>query len=119
MAMTDAPLDTWLPFGHVPRRFHDTEIVSSPADGGPHRCAYADFGRRTQWLMHALDSLGPERGDRAATLAWNGHRRLEAYRAAPCTGRVLHTLDVRLSADHLAYIIGHGLGALAGLPRPP
>jgi fatty-acyl-CoA synthase len=135
MAMMDTPLNTWLLFGHAPRYFHDTEIVSYLPDGGLHRCTYADFGRRAQRLMHALDSLGLERGDRVATLAWNGHRHLEAYWAVPCTGRVLHTLNVRLSADHLAYVIGHaddrvilvdadllplleqvhGLGALAGV----
>ena len=40
-----------------------------------------------------------------ATLAWNSARHLEAYFAVPCTGRVLHTLNVRLSPEELAFII--------------
>ena len=72
-----------------------------------HRYTYADFAKRAQQLMHALDKLGLEDGDRVATLAWNGYRHLECYFAIPCTGRVLHTLNLRLSPEDLAYIIGH------------
>ncbi|MGI5193584.1 long-chain fatty acid--CoA ligase [Streptomyces sp. CA-288835] len=107
MAMMDTPLNTWLLFDHAPRYFPDTEVVTQFADGSRHRYTYADFGRRAQQLMHALDSLGLGRGDRVATLAWNSYRHLEAYWAVPCTGRVLHTLNLRLSPEDLAYIIGH------------
>ena len=57
--------------------------------------------------MHALDRLGIDRGERVATLAWNTYRHLEAYFAVPNTERVLHTLNLRLSPEDLAYIIGH------------
>ena len=57
--------------------------------------------------MHALDRLGIERGERVATLGWNSFRHLEAYFAIPCTARVIHTLNARLSPEDLAYIIGH------------
>jgi fatty-acyl-CoA synthase len=69
------------------------------------RGTYAAFGRRTQQLMHALDRLGFEPGDRVATLAWNSARHLEAYFGVPCTGRVLHTLNVRVSPEELAYML--------------
>jgi fatty-acyl-CoA synthase len=55
--------------------------------------------------MHALDRLGLERGDVVASLAWNSARHLEAYFGVPCTGRVLHTLNARLSAEDLAFIM--------------
>jgi fatty-acyl-CoA synthase len=42
-----------------------------------------------------------------ATLAWNSYRHLEIYYAVPCMGAVLHTLNLRLSTEHLAYIINH------------
>ena len=42
-----------------------------------------------------------------ASLAWNHYRHLEAYFGVPCSGRVLHTLNARLSVDELAYIIDH------------
>jgi fatty-acyl-CoA synthase len=107
MAMMDIPLNSWLLFDHGPRYFHDTEVVTRLPDGSEHRYTYADFGRRAQQLMHALDALALPPGARVATLAWNGYRHLEAYWAVPCTGRVLHTLNVRLSADELAYVVRH------------
>ena len=107
MAMMETPLNTWLLFGHAPRYFADTEVVTRFPDGRVHRYTYAEFARRAQQLMHALDRLGVAGGERVATLAWNGYRHLEAYWAVPCSGRVLHTLNLRLSPDDLAYIIGH------------
>jgi len=107
MAMMETPLNTWLLFEHAPRYFPDTEVVTRFADGRQHRYTYADFGRRARRLMHALDGLGLEAGERVATLAWNSHRHLEAYWAVPCTGRVLHTLNLRLSPEDLGYVIGH------------
>ncbi|MCX4452087.1 long-chain fatty acid--CoA ligase [Streptomyces sp. NBC_01340] len=107
MAMMETPLNTWLLFGHAPRYFPDTEVVTRLPDGRVHRYTYAEFARRAQQLMHALDALGLAPDDRVATLAWNGYRHLEAYWAVPCTGRVLHTLNLRLSPEDLAYVIGH------------
>src|SRR5262249_1818587 len=48
-----------------------------------------------------------ERGDRVATLCWNAHQHLELYFAVTCYGAVLHTLNLRLSPEDLAYIISH------------
>jgi fatty-acyl-CoA synthase len=107
MAMMDVPLNVWLMFDHAPRHHGDVEVVTKKPSGELHRYTYADFGRRAQKLMHALDRLGLEPGDRVATLAWNGYRHLECYFAIPCTGRVLHTLNLRLSPEDLSYIIGH------------
>ena len=42
-----------------------------------------------------------------ATFAWNTARHLELYFAAPCTGRVLHTLNIRLFPEQLTYIVNH------------
>jgi fatty-acyl-CoA synthase len=102
----NTPLGTWLLFQNAATHHGDVEIVSREGSGA-HRYAFADFARRAQQLMHALDALGLEPGDRVATLAWNHYRHLECYFAVPCTGRVLHTLNVRLSTDDLAYIIDH------------
>ena len=104
--MMEDPLNCWLMLDAGPAHAPQVELVSRRPDGTVHRCTYAEFTRRTQQLMGALDRLGLERGDRVATLAWNSHRHLEAYFAAPCTARVLHTLNARLSADELAYIVG-------------
>ena len=63
--------------------------------------------RRTQKLANALQRLGVKPGDRVATLGWNTSRHLEAYFAVPLVGAVLHTLNPRLSATDLAYIMNH------------
>jgi fatty-acyl-CoA synthase len=42
-----------------------------------------------------------------ATFAWNTARHHELYFAAPCSGRVLHTLNIRLFPDQLTYIVNH------------
>jgi fatty-acyl-CoA synthase len=67
--------------------------------------------------MHALDRLGIEPGEPVATLAWNGHRHLEAYFGVPCSRRVLHTLNLRLSIDDLEFIVNHA-GDVAILVDP-
>jgi fatty-acyl-CoA synthase len=83
------------------------EIVTRRPDKSFHRYTYADFVRRAKKLAVALGQLGLEKSDRVATLAWNNHQHLEAYFGVPCSGMVLHTINPRLSADDLAYIINH------------
>jgi fatty-acyl-CoA synthase len=105
MTMMDVQLNNWLLFAHTQRHNAEVEIVSRSASGDVHRYTYDDFGRRSQQLMHALDALELEQGAAVATLAWNHHRHLECYFGIPCTGRLLHTLNVRLAPAELAYII--------------
>jgi fatty-acyl-CoA synthase len=105
MTMMDVQLNNWLLFAHTQRHNAEVEIVSRSASGDVHRYTYDDFGRRSQQLMHALDALELEQSAAVATLAWNHHRHLECYFGIPCTGRLLHTLNVRLAPAELAYII--------------
>ena len=88
--------------------FGGTEVVTRLPDRSFHRYTYADFGRRARQLAVALQRLGLERGDRVATLCWNHYQHLEAYFGIPCAGLVLHTLNLRLHPDDLAYIASHG-----------
>lgn len=105
--MMDVELNAWLLFGHSGSHHGKAEIVSRLPDGATHRYTYADMARRSQRLMHGLDRLAIEPGERVATLAWNGYRHLEAYFGIPCSGRVIHTLNLRLSSEDLVYIINH------------
>ena len=105
--MMDVQLGAWLLFDHASTHHAGTEIVSKTAGGDLHRYTYADFARRSQQLMHGLDHLGLELGARVATLAWNHYRHLEVYFGVPCSRRVVHTLNPRLSPADLTYIIGH------------
>jgi fatty-acyl-CoA synthase len=74
---------------------------------GMHRYTYADFHGRVHRLAWALERLGVKRGDRVGTLCWNTYRHLELYFGLTCYGAVLHTLNLRLAPDQLAYIINH------------
>ena len=85
----------------------DTEVVSQCVEGGIHRYNYAAAHQRTCQLAHALKNMGIKEGDRVATLAWNGHRHFELYFAISGIGSVCHTINPRLFADQIVYIINH------------
>ncbi len=88
--------------------FPQQEIVTRLPDKSFHRYTFADAADRSKRLAVALRELGLERGDRVATLCWNHYQHLEAYFGIPCGGFVLHTLNLRLHANDLAYIARHG-----------
>ena len=87
--------------------FGRAEIVSRLPDKSFHRYTYAEMTRRARALAVGLQALGLERGDRVATLCWNHHQHVEAYLGIPSGGFVLHTLNLRLHPDDLAYIATH------------
>lgn len=87
--------------------FAQSEIVSRLPDKSLHRCRYQDFYRRSRALAAGLAKIGLRQGDRVGTLMWNHFAHLEAYFGIPCAGGVLHTLNLRLPPDDLAYIINH------------
>jgi len=88
------------------RYFPNKEIVSV-FPGEVFRYTYADYYRRTCQLAHALAALGIKKGDRVASLALNNHRHLELYFGVPCMGATLHTVNFRLPAHHLVYVLNH------------
>ncbi|HEY5849975.1 MAG TPA: 3-(methylthio)propionyl-CoA ligase [Lysobacter sp.] len=85
----------------------DAGIVSRTVEGPMHRCSYRDIDRRARQLAAALVELGVQRGDRVATLAWNGYRHMELYFGVSGMGAVLHTANPRLFPEQLEYIINH------------
>ena len=87
--------------------FPDVEIVSAQPNGSTHRYTYRDLHRRARQLSAALLGAGVRSGDRVGTLMWNEHEHLEAYFGVPATGAILHTLNLRLHPDELAYIVNH------------
>ena len=89
-------------------KFHgDREIVSVTADNPRHRCTYREMVGRSRQLANALETLGLDRGDRVATLAWNDYRHLEIYYAVSGAGFVCHTINPRLFPEQLVFIINH------------
>lgn len=83
------------------------EIVSVRTEGDIHRETYSEAYQRSAQLAHGLKGLGVSDGDRVATLAWNGYRHFELYYAISGMGAVCHTINPRLSAEQMLYIIGH------------
>lgn len=89
------------------RYFPEKLIISRTAENMIHRINYREFGRRTRRLAEALTMLGMKKGTKVGSFAWNHHRHLEAYFAVPCAGAVLHMINIRLSPEHIVYIINH------------
>jgi fatty-acyl-CoA synthase len=83
------------------------EVVTRLPDRSFARATYAEVCRRSRALAVALQGLGLQRGDRVATLCWNHQVHHEAYLGIPCGGFVLHTLNIRLHPNDLAFIATH------------
>ncbi len=84
--------------------FPTNEIVSRLPDKSLVKHTYAQFYGRTRSLAQGLKDLGLKKGDRVATLCWNHHAHLESYFGIPAAGGVMHTLNLRLSPDEIAWI---------------
>jgi fatty-acyl-CoA synthase len=84
-----------------------TKRLATAVGAGVQRMTYGEWADRTRRLGSGLDALGISPDGRVATFAWNSTRHLELYFAAPGTGRVLHTLNLRLFAEQLIYIVNH------------
>ncbi|WP_199434111.1 long-chain fatty acid--CoA ligase [Qaidamihabitans albus] len=85
----------------------DSTCTSVRGDGSRTSESYRELGARADRLGHALRSLGVRETERVATYLWNCQEHLELYLAIPSYGAVLHTLNLRLSADELTYIVDH------------
>ncbi len=105
--MMDYPLTLDTIVEHAKRMTPRKTIKTKLPDGGWHEYTYADFYRRVKKLGNVLETLGVQSGDRVATFAWNNYQHLELYFGIPGAGAVVHTLNIRLSPEQLAYIIDH------------
>ena len=106
-SMMDYPLTLQAILERIPKTYPSVEIISRLPDGGLHRYTYLDFYRRTKALAEALHQAGLQPGDRVATLCWNHSAHLEAYFGVPGAGGVVHTLNLRLHPQELAFIVNH------------
>ena len=92
------------------------QIITGTATG-IERTTYGEWAERTRRLAGALNSLGISEDGRVGTFAWNTSRHLELYFAAPCSGRVLHTLNIRLFPEQLTYIVNHAEDEIVFIDR--
>jgi acyl-CoA synthetase (AMP-forming)/AMP-acid ligase II len=106
--MQDWPLLVHTILDHAAKWHGGREIVSRTVEGPIHRYVYRDLDRRARMLASAAArELGAREGQVIATMAWNGFRHLECWYGLMSLGCVVHTLNPRLFADQLAYIVNH------------
>jgi fatty-acyl-CoA synthase len=84
----------------------NSKVITFTGDGYT-EATFAEVADRADRLAAALAALGVGDGDRVGTFMWNNQTHLEAYLAIPCMGAVLHTLNIRLFPEQLAYVINH------------
>ncbi|CAG9613504.1 Long-chain-fatty-acid--CoA ligase [Bacillus rhizoplanae] len=104
--MMDVPLIISSMIERAEKLFANKEIISR-THSTITRLTYKELGERTRRLSSALRKLDVKQGERVGTLAWNHHRHVEAYFAIPSIGAVLHTINIRLSPQHISFIINH------------
>lgn len=105
--MQDVPLLISRILTHGSAIHGTSQVITWTGEGEPQRRSYAEIGARAAQLAHALRDLGVEEGHATGTLMWNNAEHVEAYFAIPSMGAVLHTLNLRLPAEQLAYIVNH------------
>ena len=104
--MMDFPLTIAHIFGRA-ERYHRDKTVLTVTKKGTETVTYGEWAERTRRLGTVLDRLGLSPDARVGTFAWNTARHLELYFAVPCSGRVLHTLNIRLFPEQITYIVNH------------
>jgi fatty-acyl-CoA synthase len=104
--MQDVPLNISSILRHGGSVFGDSPIVTCTADGS-RRASFADVAERATRLAGGLRALGVTGDRRVATFMWNNQEHLEVYLAVPSMGAVLHTLNIRLFPDQIAFIAEH------------
>jgi fatty-acyl-CoA synthase len=104
--MQDAPLLIADILRHG-QQVHGDSTVTTVEQGGHRTATFSEVAANAERLAKALQRLGVKEGDRVGTFCWNNQQHLEAYLAIPSMGAVLHTLNIRLPAEQLAYVINH------------
>lgn len=105
--MQDWPLRVGRILDHAARYHGGREIITRSVEGPVTATTYADICVRALKVRQAVARMGLGRGDVVGIMAWNTARHLECWYGVPGAGAVLHTLNPRLFADQLVYIINH------------
>jgi fatty-acyl-CoA synthase len=92
---------------HRAEQYFGHKTITTAEARGESTMTVADWAQRVRRLATVLDTLDVSADGRVGTFCWNTGRHLELYTAAPCTGRVLHTLNIRLFPEQLTYIVNH------------
>jgi fatty-acyl-CoA synthase len=104
--MQDVPLSISSILRHGSDVYPDSRIITV-GDGGNRRAEFSTVAANAARLAHGLRTLGIDGDQRVGTFMWNNQEHMEAYLAIPSMGAVLHTLNIRLFPDQVAYIANH------------
>lgn len=106
--MQDAPLLVSGILRHGQNVYGDSRVITVTGSAGESTAAtFTEVAERSERLAKALGRLGVGDSDRVGTFLWNNQAHLEAYLGIPAMGAVLHTLNLRLFPEQLAYVINH------------
>jgi len=105
--MQDWPLLCHRLIDHAATFHGERKVVSRSIEGPIHTTNYAALRARALKVAQRLDRDGLKQGDRAATLAWNTWRHLEAWYGILGIGAVYHTVNPRLFPEQIVWIINH------------
>lgn len=102
--MQDAPLTIATIMRHATGQNYRRTVTTALGGGQYRTMTYGEVGRQSGRLANALRGLGITGDQRVATFMWNNAEHTVAYLAIPSMGAVLHTLNIRLSPEQIAYI---------------
>jgi fatty-acyl-CoA synthase len=105
--MQDWPLLVHKIIDHAALYHGDREVVTRTVEGPIERTNYREIAKRARRVAKALHKKGFKNGDRIGTLAWNTARHIEAWYGITGIGAIYHTLNPRLHADQLIWIMNH------------
>ena len=106
--MQDSPLLVSGMLRHGQQVYGDSSVVTvTGPNGEANQATFVEVAERAERLASALTRLGIGDSDRVGTFLWNNQTHLEAYLGIPAMGAVLHTLNIRLFPEQLAYVVNH------------
>jgi len=105
--MQETPLTLDHFFRRAERLFSAKEVRTAMPGGDLQVRTYGEWAERSRRVVTVLDQLGVTASGRVGTFAWNTGDHLDLWYSVPCSGRVLHTLNIRLFPEQLVYIINH------------
>lgn len=105
--MQDWPLVTTSILDHAESEHGEREIFTRSVEGPFRTTTYGEIAKRARRVAKGLVAMGVKPGDRIATMAWNTDRHIESWYGINGCGAVYHTLNPRLFADQLIYIMNH------------
>jgi 3-(methylthio)propionyl---CoA ligase len=105
--MQDWPLLCHRIIDHAAINHAERPVITRSIEGPIHHTNYAEIRARALRVAQRFDRDGVKLGDRVATLAWNTWRHLESWYGIMGIGAVYHTVNPRLFAEQIVWIINH------------